>query len=253
MAPSIIVGYTKNLDHFPECDFRTLNRVGYLISPVFDVLRLNEWILTNSPYKYCLTVSIVGGEGNDWLRELVIEGFDDGSTEEVLIDLIRKTVGDDCHADPQVARFVYRDFNFRTQSGPDCGVQIKGAFVEPSKEQKSMARTVYAFLLNWHRHVISDDHQTVHGAKIWAKGMLEVGRVQVYDDLTKHFVDYLAKGGVCDGGFKPWDALNLNQQQVSHWNPNALSIDPSDQILAFISAVDVQKVIGITAYDATQP
>ncbi|MEB5924634.1 hypothetical protein [Franconibacter daqui] len=255
MAPSIIVGYSKDLSEFPECESREKNRVGYLVSPVFDVLCLTEWKLTGSPYKYCLTVSIVGGEDNGWLRELAFEHIDDGGTEEEAVTLVRGAVGhngDDDEAE-QVARFVYRDFMFRAQTGNDIGIQIKGAFVQPTKEKKAMARTVYGFLLNWHRHIISDDHQTVYGAKIWAKGMIEVGRVQVYDDSQKHFVDILTQGGVGIGGFKPWDALLLNEQQISHWNPNALSIDPADQILAIVSATDRFHQIGITTFDANIP
>lgn len=253
MAPSIIVGYSKNLDSFPECCSRIKNREGYLISPVYDVLRLTEWKLVDSPYAYCVTVSIVGGEDNEWLREIALELYLEGHSEEDIIDKIRALVGKVENDDKQIARFVYRDFIFRTQAGNDCGIQIKGAFVEATKEKKAMARTVYAFLLNWHRHVISDDHQTVYGAKIWASGMIQVGRVQVYDDSQKHFVDILTQGGVGVGGLKPWDALLLNEQQISHWNPNALSIDPADQILAIISAVDCYRPLGITTYDANRP
>lgn len=254
MAPSIIVGYSKNLNSFPECSSRTKNRVGYLVSPVFDVLCLTEWILVDSPYKYCLTVSIVGGDDNGWLREHAIDRYQEGDSEEEIIESVRRSVGYEEDDDaPQVARFVYRDFIFRTQAGNDIGVQIKGAFVEPTKEKKAMARTVYAFLLNWHRHVISDDHQTVYGAKIWAHGMIQVGRVQVYDDGQRQFVDVLTQGGVGIGGFKPWDALVLNEQQISEWNPNALSIDPADQILAIISSDDRFNASGITTFDAMRP
>lgn len=252
MAPSIIVGYSKNLNEFPECASRKKNRVGYLVSPVFDILRLTEWLLEGHQHKYCLTVSIVGGQDNEWLRELAADHLDEGGTEEEVIKIVRDAVGDcEDDDDKQVARFVYRDFIFRTQTGNDMGIQIKGAFVEPTKEQKAIARTVYGFLLNWHRHVISDDHQTVYGAKIWAKGMIEVGRVQVYDDSQKHFVDVLTQGGIGIGGLKPWDALMLNEQQISHWNPNALSIDPADQILAIVSATDRYYQIGITTFDNT--
>jgi hypothetical protein len=256
MAPAIIVGYSKNLTEFPNCTSRIKNRVGYLVSPVFHVLRLTEWLLEGSSYKYCLTVSIVGGQGedSDWLRELVADHLDDGGTEEEAIQLVRDAVGvAESDDDEQVARFVYRDFIFRTQAGQDIGIQIKGAFAQPTKEKRAMARTVYAFLLNWHRHVISDDHQTVYGAKIWAKGMLEVGRVQIYNDSQKQFVDILTQGGVGEGGFKPWDALQLNEQEISQWNPNALSIDPADQILAIISADDRFYQVGMTAFNAKRP
>lgn len=116
-----------------------------------------------------------------------------------------------------------------------------------------MARTVYAFLLNWHRHVISDDYQTVWGAKIWVSGMIQVGRFQVYDDSQKHFIDILTRAGMGVGGLKPWDALLLNEQQISNWNPNALSIDTADQILAIISTFDRYRSLGITTYDVNQP
>lgn len=254
MAPAIIVGYSKDLTEFPECSSRTKNRVGYVVSPVFHVLRLTEWILEGSPHKYCLTASILGGQDNDWLRELVADHLDEGGTEKEAIQLVRAALGGgESDDERQVARFVYRDFLFRTLAGQDVGIQIKGAFAEPTKEKRAMARTVYAFLLNWHRHVISDDHQTVYGAKIWAKGMLEVGRVQVYDDSKKQFVDVLTQGGVGVGGIKPWDALLLSEQQVSQWNPNALSIDPADQILAIISAHDRFDQVGITTFDAGRP
>ncbi|WP_338557157.1 hypothetical protein [Erwinia sp. E_sp_B04_7] len=254
MAPSIVSGYSKNLDIFPDCISRQKNRVGYLVSPVYDVLRLIEWKLTGSPYAYCVTVSIVGGEDNGWLRELALDRSLEGDTEEEIVHYIRVTVGEDeDDEDKQVARFVYRNFLFRTKAGNDAGIQIKGAFVEPAKEKRAMARTVYAFLLNWHRHVISDDHQTVFGAKIWANGMIQSGRVQVYDASQKHFVDILTQGGEGIGGFKPWDALLLSEQQISHWNPYALSIDPADQILAIVSATDRYHNIGITTFDATLP
>jgi hypothetical protein len=211
-------------------------------------------VLEGSPYKYCLTVTIVGGQDNDWLRELVADHLDNGGTEAEAIQLVHGAVGSaESDEFDQVARFVYRDFLFRTQAGQDIGIQIKGAFAQPTKEKRAMARTVYAFLLNWYRHVISDDHQTVYGAKIWAKGMLEVGRVQVYDDSQKHFVDILTQGGIGKGGFKPWDALQLNEQEISQWNPNALSIDPADQILAIISAEDRFYDVGITTFDAQRP
>lgn len=256
MGPSIIVSYTKDLNSFPDCDFRIKHRVGYLISPVFDVLRLTEWKLTNSPekYSYCVTVSIVGGEDNAWLRELALDLRLDDKSEEDVIHYIRGLVGEseDDH-ETQIARFVYKDFLFRTRAGTETGIQIKGAFVQPSKEKKAITRTVYAFLLNWYRHIISDNHQTVYGAKVWASGMLQVGRVQVYDDTQKHFVDILAQGGIGIDGFKPWDALRLTEQQISHWNPNALSIDPADKILAIASAVDRYHPVGITTFDATRP
>ncbi|HKS33369.1 MAG TPA: hypothetical protein VJS14_06540 [Enterobacteriaceae bacterium] len=256
MGPSIIASYTKDLDSFPDCDFRVINRVGYFISPVFDVLRLKEWKLANSPekYSYCATVSIVGGEENAWLRELALDRRMDNRSEEDVIHYIRSIVDESELGDEkQIARFVYTDFIFRTQAGTDAGIQIKGAFVEPSKEKKAMARTVYAFLLNWYRHIISDNHQTMYGAKIWASGMLQVGRVQIYDDIQKHFVDILAQGGIGIDGFKPWDALRLTEQQISHWNPYALSIDPADKILAIVSAVDRYHPVGITTFDATRP
>lgn len=101
--------------------------------------------------------------------------------------------------------------------------------------------------------MISDDLQTVYGAKIWANGMIQIGRVQVYDDSQKHFVDVLTQGGVGVGGFKPWDALRLSEQQISQWNPNELSIDPTDQILAIVSSSDRFHTIGITIFDTTRP
>ena len=257
MAPSIIVGYSKDLRKFPECDSRDKLRVGYLISPDFSLIRLTEWALINSPdkYQYCLTAAIIGGDDNDWLQEIAIDMRQSGANDADIIDHIRGlgVEDEDDDADEHSARFVYKDFQFRTQSGNDIGVQIKGAYVHPSKEQRALARTIYAFLLNWHRHVVCDNHQTIYGAKIWAKGMLSVGRVQVYDDLQKHFVDTLALGGIGYGGVKPWDALLLNEQQISHWNPNALSIDPASKILAIISAADRIVEVGITTFDSRQP
>lgn len=196
----------------------------------------------------------MGGEDNTWLRELALELRLDDESEENVIHCIRSIVGESEDDDEiQIARFVYKDFLFRSRAGTETGIQIKGAFVQPSKEKKTMARTVNAFLLNWYRHIISDNHQTVFGAKIWASGMLQVGRVQVYDDTQKHFVDILAQGGIGIDGFKPWDALRLSEQQISHWNPNALSIDPADKILAIVSAIDRYHPVGITTFDSTRP
>ncbi|CNK75911.1 Uncharacterised protein [Yersinia frederiksenii] len=257
MAPSIIVGYSKNLSEFPECDSRDKLRVGYLISSDYSLIRLTEWALVNSPdkYQYCLTAVIIGGDDNDWLQEIAIEMRQSGTDEAGIINYIRGLGAEDEDDDAceHSARFVYKSFQFRIQTENDIGVQIKGAYVHPSKEQKALARTIYAFLLNWHRHVVCDNHQTVYGAKIWAKGMLSVGRVQVYDDLQQQFVDTLALGGIGQAGVKPWDALLLSEQQISHWNPNALSIDPASKILAIISASDRIDKVGITTFDSTQP
>ncbi|HIC0632490.1 TPA: hypothetical protein ACWZYE_004224, partial [Klebsiella pneumoniae] len=98
-------------------------------------------------------------------------------------------------------------------------------------------------------HIISDDHQTVYGAKIWAVGMLKVGRVQVYDNIKSDFVDVLTEGGIGINGFKPWDAMMLKEAQLKHWNPMAISIDPSSQILAIISASDRHQYNGVTVFN----
>ncbi|PXB54861.1 hypothetical protein DL506_29030, partial [Klebsiella pneumoniae] len=93
------------------------------------------------------------------------------------------------------------------------------------------------------------DHQTVYGAKIWAVGMLKVGRVQVYDNIKSDFVDVLTEGGIGINGFKPWDAMMLKEAQLKHWNPMEISIDPSSQILAIISASDRHQYNGVTVFN----
>lgn len=251
MAPSLIADYKKVLSDFPEHDKREKIRVGYTVGSDFSVLRLTEWALTGSSYPYCLTVSVVGAPDNEWLQEIAIEMDASDNDEEEIIGYIRALVGAEPEDDDgiQIARFVYRDFLFRSQQGHHSGVQIKGAFVDPSKEKKGLARLVYGFLLNWHEHIISDDHQTVYGAKIWAVGMLKVGRVQVYDNIKSDFVDVLTEGGIGINGFKPWDAMMLKEAQLKHWNPMAISIDPSSQILAIISASDRHQYNGVTVFN----
>ncbi|HHL4119482.1 TPA: hypothetical protein ACQ7VF_005356 [Klebsiella pneumoniae] len=252
MAPSLIAAYNKVLADFPECEEREKIRVGYTVGSDFSVLRLTEWALKGSSYQYCLTVSVVGAPHNEWLQEVAIELDDSGHEENHIVDTIRSLVGSEPEDDDgiQIARFVYKDFLFCSQQGSHVGVQIKGAFVDPGKEQKGLARLIYGFLLNWHEHLICDDHQTVYGARIWAVGMLNVGKVKVYDNIKKVFVDVLAEGGVGIKGFKPWDAMMLSEAQLRHWNPMHISINPSSQILTIISASDRHVDYGITVLNS---
>ncbi|EER1100827.1 TPA: hypothetical protein ACN1CU_000319 [Escherichia coli] len=253
MSPSFIAEYSKVLSDFPECEAREKIRVGYMVNSDFSVLRLTEWSLIGSNYDYCLTVSFVGDPDADWLQEHAMDLDEQGYSEAEIVHSVRELVGDEQEDDDgiQIARFVYKRFQFRSQKGSHLGVQIKGAFVTPSKEQKGLARRVYNFLLNWHDHVVCDDHQTVYGARIWAVGMLLVGRVQIYDNLNKEFIDVLVEGGIGQNGVKPWDALLLNSEaQLRHWNPMAVSIDPSSQILTIISKEDRHIEVGVTTFDA---
>ncbi|MFJ5366668.1 hypothetical protein ACIPR9_16360 [Pectobacterium punjabense] len=250
MAPSLIDSYSKDLGNFPDCDSKTLIREGYIIAPrTNSLVRLSEYLLTglNAP-PYCLVATEVGCGTEGWFELYSQELSSEGKNEQQIIDQLLVSGMENEERDVVIARFVYQPYRFLVQDDEQIGMQIKGAFVHSDLEQFGLARTVYGFLLNWHDHIVCDNKQTVYGAKIWARGMLAVGRVQIYDANLPGFVDVLAEGGIGHGRLKPWDGLNLSQAQLSDWGDNHLNVESCTQIVNIISACDKKCVIGKTTY-----
>ncbi|MEI7366702.1 hypothetical protein PJ912_14840 [Pectobacterium colocasium] len=250
MAPSLIDSYSKELDKFPDCDSKTLIREGYIIAPrTFSFIRLSEYQLTglNAP-PYCLVATEVGCGTEGWFELHSQELSSEGQSEQEIIEKLLTSGMENEEHDTVIARFAYRPYRFLAQNGEQVGMQIKGAFVHSDLEQFGLARTVYGFLLNWYDHIVCDNKQTVYGARIWARGMLAVGRVQIYDANLPGFVDVLAEGGIGYGRFKPWDGLNLSQAQLSDWGDNHLNVESCTQIVNIISACDKKCVIGKITY-----
>lgn len=250
MAPSLIDSYSKVLGKFPDCDSNLLIREGYIIAPrTYSFVRLSEYKLTglNAP-PYCLVATQVGCGTEEWFETYSQELFADGLSEQEIIDELLISGMENEEEDIVIARFAYRPYRFIAQEGEQIGMQIKGAFVDPDYEQFGLARTVYGFLLNWYDHIICDNKQTVYGARIWARGMLAVGRVQIYDTSLPGFVDVLTEGGIGHGQIRPWDGLDLNQAQLSDWGENFLNVEPCNQIVNIISACDKRYEMGKTTY-----
>lgn len=250
MAPSLIHGYSKNLSKFPDCTSKELIREGYLIAPRSHALiRLSEYKLSGAETAFCLVATEMGCGTDGWYEEYGLARSQDGQSEQEIIQELLSSGMENEENDAVIARFAYQPYHFQAHDGPQQGMQIKGAFVNPFLEQKSLARTIYGFLLNWYPHIICDNKQTVYGAKIWARGMLDVGRVQIYDATLPGFVDILTEGGKGHGNTMPWDGLSLSQAQLSDWGDNQLNVESCTQIVNIISAQDRSNPIGLTTYD----
>lgn len=173
MAPSLIHGHSKNLSKFPGCTSKELIREGDIIAPrSHSLIRLSEYKLTGADTPFCLVVTEVGCGTDGWYEEYGLERSMDGQSEKEIIQELLGSGMENEENDCVIARFAYQPYHLQAHSGPQQGMQIKGAFVDPLLEQKSLARTVYGFLLNWYDHIVCDNKQTVYGAKIWARGML---------------------------------------------------------------------------------
>ncbi|GAL58881.1 hypothetical protein EV102420_13_01380 [Pseudescherichia vulneris NBRC 102420] len=250
MAPSLIDSYSKELSKLPDYTSKTLTRQGYLIAPrTHALIRLSEYQLTgiNIP-PYCLIVTEVGCGTEGWYQEYALECSLDGQSEqEVIAELLDSGMEKD-EDDTVIARFTYLPFGFQDSQGPQQGMQITGAFVKPGYDKKGLSSAVYGFLLNWYEHIVCDNKQTVPGAKIWARGMLTVGRVQIYNARIPKFVDVLAKGGIGCGNVKPWDGLNLTQAQLADWGGNHLNHETCINVVNIISARDKNVQIGLSTF-----
>lgn len=174
MAPAITDSYRKDLD-IP------------LIGINYDDLRLDSTVLDKTKNFYnlslygCKTTFELVAEIKkiDFSDEEFIFNYIDTELEDATHDEIISSVLDlDMHTideETVIGRFV---FNFREfvceDKGKSYAVQVKGAFLEADFTGAKLACNVYDVMRNEYGCVMSDESQSVAGAKLWASSI--VGR-----------------------------------------------------------------------------
>ncbi|HEO1772954.1 hypothetical protein [Acinetobacter baumannii] len=112
-------------------------------------------------------------------------------------------VGLDYEYEKLIGRYTYKDFTFKDKEETKFGKQIRGAYVEPEYQQYKLATFIYKFLAKKYSHLISDNHQTHQGHKLWVLSVLKWGKVRAYDCLEQKFIGSFDPIDPSED-FKPW-------------------------------------------------
>lgn len=102
-----------------------------------------------------------------------------------------------------IGRYTFKDFTFQDQEEIKSGKQIRGAYIDEDFQQYKIATLIYKFLAKKYSHLISDNHQTRQGHKLWVLSVLKWGKVRAYDCLEQKFIGSFDPIDPSED-FKPW-------------------------------------------------
>lgn len=211
MAPNLVQTYRKQLDTDPEgMTDEVIFQQFMVVRRKLAILALTEYRMSDdSDFSCCLVVTELGV---GWLTD-VIEDDSQWSEEDLLASVADARTGNDT----VVGRFVYNPVQLpiNAEAQDQQGIQIRGAFIDQDY-RSGLARQVYQCLRERYGCVVSDNMQTLDGARLWLIGInqLASSRIEVYDTLRQTISGYLDYP-IKPGSFKPWCLIALTPQQVT--------------------------------------
>lgn len=227
--------FDKNLNSFAHQGPTEVGRICYFISSnqLYKLTEINL-IDPSDEIDTCVTIHLVNHQsGDDDVMALrVDELYDDGNTESSIITTLLRESNETLNR--LVGRIALRKYSLLNYANEyESAPQVAAVKVEREYQQRGIITASYLSLLNWYDYLVSDDYQTVSGAKIWANSLSVRADVQIYDGANECFCGILGPSAIGNDGFKPWCSAPLTN--LHSWAPNLLQDQPQKFIVLVLS------------------
>lgn len=227
--------FGKNLNSFAHKGRVKCGRICYFTT-AHQLYKLTEVILIDSQDEIdlCVSIEIVKDDsGNEDCFSSIIDELEElDQTESEIVSFLLPKINQANNT--TIGRIALKKNSIATYSGKyEDAMQVVAVKVKREYQQRGIVTSSYLCLLNWYDHLMSDDYQTVGGARIWANSLSVIVDVQVYDVANECYYGVLHPGGVSHTGFVPWNSGNASN--LHGWHPNALRENPKKFIVLVIS------------------
>lgn len=196
MAPQITDDYTKNLNN--EVDGINYND---LITELFIMDKQSNFFkfkLYSCNLTYHLVAEIYEisfGSSQDFILEYIEEYLTGFNEEEKIAKILELGM----HAvieNKVIGRFVFIFKDYNSPQRLEKAVQVKGAFISNEFAGAKLACRVYEAMKSIYGCVMSDNRQSVAGAKLWASSLVGKQDLVIYDIVEMKSVGVFTDGDI---------------------------------------------------------
>lgn len=233
MPPDLIGSYNKDLTIELEGTRSHLD-TNFFFTTEGGLFRADEYILSNGWYHYYLDVFQVGCTTPDFYVNHGSNLYDQGMPHDDIVANLLSLDMEDKSETKKIGRIAYKNMLLQDAGFVISAMQIKSAMIDSEYQGAGLARNIYKLLIIKHDCIVCDNIQSISGGSLWARSILSIGDVRIYDTQLNAFVDVLSKEGKGVGGLIPWSCQTLTVAQIEEWG-RAFNPDCCHHIVNVIS------------------
>lgn len=213
MAPQIVTEYSKDLSRPPQgVTINSKLHDKLLLTNDGDVL-LVECFSCEGNYSHIALVRHLdfGDDGVGIVDNILLSLAED--SEDVALE---KLVALEMHTTGEIiGRFVFQERSYtNNQTSSNKILQVRGAYIDESFSRVGVAPKVYQQVCENHGAVMSDNKQSILGAKLWASRIADNRTLVVYDTDIDEIVGEFT-GGTKSGTDEIWATDITDQADIS--------------------------------------